>query len=169
MVEFTKALELRPNGKRAGNELRNARKLLRELQSVTNFGMYRFKFTDEKESLQKRAKKIAEIKKKCHLTFTQAYSYLSMSQLDHFIWLLQGTQLIRKGVLSAEMYIHLTSFIVSLSPHDTEKLLCAENNQLFKNCVNSLAVKLSSDAISPDNYIETHKQVAENYQRRRIR
>lgn len=83
-------------------------------------------------SLLSEATKLNQLMHACDLTFDQAQGYLKAAAN---IWLFQGQELVKRGVFSAEIYIHIASFITGCSTRDTVKLFDLANKRLRDNTV----------------------------------
>jgi hypothetical protein len=102
-------------------------------------GGIRFEGYTEAELLErKKSKREDQLKEK--------YAQLNSIQLQALsvigarVWLLQGPQLVRKGILVPDLFFKISSFLIDVPADDAQHVFNSVNKRLFNDIVKNIGV-----------------------------
>jgi len=93
----------------------------------------------KEEMFQRVAKKQAKKTQKMRQHFFNQYGPINQSQRQALsikgmrVWLLQGPQLVKSGLLVEDIFLKISACLLSLPPNQTKELYLAIHNKLFND------------------------------------
>ena len=180
IADYTQAIELNPNyalAKRnlksllSGEEKPELFKFLKKLFAIKQIPLLE-QCLDKNTVLGERFWE-KEGKDECNTesgTLKEIKEHLTSLKLSIDVWILQGPQLVIEGVFSAEIFIHITSFIAGLSNNDTiifyTSERCYKSEMLFINSKEKISNNFKLGLFSISEYNAELDQANERYEKR---